>query len=105
MKPDLEKASKDQSGVADSVDYEESVDHVLDVEGCHYDFTMRSSENDNRYVDSPTSLLGEYKPKDDPTTTSKVENGLVTETTIYNYENGKRRSSFRPLTITVMTKK
>ena len=90
MKPDLEKASKDQAGVADSVDYEESVDHVLDVEGCHYDFTMRSSENDNRYVDSPTSLLGEYKPKDDPTTTSKVENGLVTETTIYNYEKGKK---------------
>ena len=89
MKPDLEKASKDQSGVADSVDYEESVDHVLDVEGCHYDFTMRSSENDNRYVDSPTSLLGEYKSKDGPTTTGKEE-GLVKETTIFNYEKGKK---------------
>jgi hypothetical protein len=89
MKPDLEKASDDQSGVADSVDYEESVDHVLDVEGCHYDFTMRSSENDNRYVDSPTSLLGEYKSKDGPTTTGKEE-GLVKETTIFNYEKGKK---------------
>ena len=89
MKPDLSKASTDQTSVADSVDYEESVDHVLDVEGCHYDFTKRSSENDNRYLDSPTPLLGEYKSKDDTTTTGKVESGLVTETTIYNYENGK----------------
>ena len=90
MKPDLEKASTDQTSVADTVDYEECVDHVLDVEGCHYDFTKRSSENDNRYVDSPTPLLGEYKSKDDTTTTGKVESGLVTETTIYNYENGKK---------------
>ena len=90
MKPDLEKASTDQTSVADTVDYEECVDHVLDVEGCHYDFTKRSSENDNRYLDSPTPLLGEYKSKDDTTTTGKVESGLVTETTIYNYENGKK---------------
>ena len=89
MKPDLEKASTDQTSVADTVDYEECVDHVLDVEGCHYDFTMRSSENDNRYVDSPTSLLGEYKSKDGPTTTGKEE-GLVKETTIFNYEKGKK---------------
>lgn len=87
MKPAL-KASTDQTSVTDTIDYEESVDHVLDVQGRHYDFTKRSSENDNRYCDSPAELAGELKKTENPPKEGTVEGGSVTEKTIKTYEKG-----------------
>lgn len=88
MKPDLSKASTDQTSVADSVDYEECVDHVLDVQGRHYNFIKRSSVNDNRYCDSPVELAGGHKKTEGPTTEGTKEKGSVTETTIKTFMKG-----------------
>ena len=96
MKPDLSKASTDQTSVADSVDYEECVDHVLDVQGRHYNFIKRSSVNDNRYCDSPAELAGGHKKTEGPTTEGTKENGSVTETTVETFMEGI-------MTITVKT--
>ena len=96
MKPDLTKASTDQTSVADSVDYEEFVDHVLDVQGRHYNFIKRSSVNDNRYCDSPAELAGGHKKTEGPTTEGTKENGSVTETTVETFMEGI-------MTITVKT--
>lgn len=96
MKPDLTKASTDQTSVADSVDYEEFVDHVLDVQGRHYNFIKRSSVNDNRYCDSPAELAGGHKKTEGPTTEGTKEKGSVTETTIKTFMEGI-------MTITVKT--
>ena len=88
MKPDLSKASTDQTSVADTVDYEECVDHVLDVQGRHYNFIKRSSVNDNRYCDSPVELAGGHKKTEGPTTEGTKEKGSVTETTIKTFMKG-----------------
>ena len=108
MEPNLKTATIDQMGVADSIDYEDCVEKVLAVQERHYNFMKRSSDNDNRYTDSYSELLGDIKNTDDDdldketkaekdrieakknkSTEGKVENGLVTETTELEFERGK----------------
>jgi hypothetical protein len=101
MKPDLTKASTDQSTVADTVDYEDCIEKVLAVQDRHYNFFNRSSDDDNRYIDSAYELVGAKKEKMDAskkssikksgksTTVGTKEEGRVTKTTEYAFERGK----------------
>lgn len=108
MKPNLAKASTDQSTVADTIDYEDCIEKVLAVHERHYNFFNRSSDNDNRYTDSYHELVGDMKAagydnlddetqnevdriknKGITTTDGKVEDGLVTKTTVFEFERGK----------------
>ena len=101
MKPNLAKASTDQSTVADTVDYEDCIEKVLAVQDRHYNFFNRSSDDDNRYIDSAYELVGAKKEKMDAskkssikksgksTTVGTKEEGRVTVTTVYAFERGK----------------
>ena len=109
MKPNLAKASTDQSTVADTVDYEDSIEKVLAVQDRHYNFSDRSSYNDNRYTDSYSELVGNIKNTEDQfldeetkeekkriknkkkilKPVGSVEEGKITETELYEFERGK----------------
>ena len=109
MKPNLAKASTDQSTVADTVDYEDCIEKVLAVQDRHYNFSDRSSNNDNRYTDSYSELVGNIKNTEDQfldeetkeekkriknkkkilDPVGSVEEGKITETELYEFERGK----------------
>lgn len=92
MSPDLSKIGTDQTTVAESVDYEDSMDHVLNIDSRHYDYFERGENDDNRYVDSVFEMLGAFddKAETNPSTTitGKKEEGQVTETTTTSYKRG-----------------
>ena len=88
MKLDTSKASTDQSDKADSVDYEDCMEKVLAVQDRHYDYSKRTEDDDNRYVDSMRELVGKYVEKNPPEVVGTKESGKVTETTKIVYENG-----------------
>ena len=101
MNTKTSKASADQSTVADTVDYEDSIENVLAVQDRHYNFINRSSDDDNRYIDSAYELVGAKKEKMDASKKSSIKNsgkstivgtkeeGRVTVTTVYVFERGK----------------
>ena len=82
------KTSTDQSDVADTVDYEDCMEKVLAVQDRHYDYSKRTEEDDNRYIDSMYELVGKYVEKNPPEVVGKPEDGKVTETTKIVFENG-----------------
>ena len=108
MKPAL-KASTDQSSKTDTIDYEDCVERVLAVQDRHYNFSDRSSKNDNRYTDSYSELVGNIKNTEDEfldddtkeekkriknkkkiiNTVGSKEKGKETETAEYEFERGK----------------
>ena len=92
MSPDLSKANIDQTTVAENVDYEDCMDHVLNIDSRHYDFFERGEDDDNRYVDSVFELLGAVDDKAEnnsaTTTSGKKEDGKVTEKTTTSYKGG-----------------
>ena len=92
MSPDLSKAGIDQTTVAENVDYEDCMDHVLNIDSRHYDFFERGEDDDNRYVDSVFELLGAVDDKAEnnsaTTTSGKKEDGKVTEKTTTSYKGG-----------------
>lgn len=93
MSPDLSKADTDQMTVAENVDYEDCMDHVLTIDSRHYDYFERGEKDDNRYVDSVFELLGAFddKAENNPTTTTTgtKEKGKVTKETTTSYKGGK----------------
>ena len=92
MSANLDTASTDQTGVADSVDYEESLENVLSVDSRYYNFFDRGEEDDNRYVDSTYQLVGARDQETDAvvTTTGTKSNGKVTKTTTTTYDKGTK---------------
>ena len=108
MKPAL-KASTDQSSKTDTIDYEDCVERVLAVQDRHYNFFDRSSNNDNRYTDSYSELVGNFKNTEDEfldedtkeekkriknkkkiiDKVGSKEKGKETETAEYEFERGK----------------
>lgn len=108
MKPAL-KASTDQSSKTDIIDFEDCVERVLAVQDRHYNFFDRSSNNDNRYTDSYSELVGNFKNTEDEfldedtkeekkriknkkkiiDKVGSKEKGKETETAEYEFERGK----------------
>jgi hypothetical protein len=92
MSANLDTASTDQTTVAESVDYENSVEEVLQVGDRHYNYFNHTDKDDNRYVDSAFQLLGAFDTtKDENPKTEKQEgknkddivNKITTTTTTY----------------------
>ena len=89
MSANLDTASTDQTTVAESVDYEDSVEEVLQVGDRHYNYFNHTDKDDNRYVDSAFQLLGAFdtekkingKKVDNPTTEEKVDKNSDKEVT------------------------
>lgn len=89
MSANLDTASTDQTTVADSVDYEDSVEEVLQVGDRHYNYFNHTDKNDNRYVDSAFQLLGAFdtdkeingEKVDNPTTKEIVDTNSDKEVT------------------------
>jgi len=74
MSANLDTASTDQTTVAESVDYEDSVEEVLQVGDRHYNYFNHTDKDDNRYVDSAFQLLGAFDTtKDENPKTEKQE--------------------------------
>lgn len=89
MSANLDTASTDQTTVADSVDYEDCVEEVLQVGDRHYNYFNHTDKDDNRYVDSAFQLLGAFdtekkingKKVDNPTTKEIVDTNSDKEVT------------------------
>ena len=89
MSANLDTASTDQTTVAENVDYEDSVEEVLQVGDRHYNYFNHTDKDDNRYVDSAFQLLGAFdtekkingKKVDNPTTEEKVDKNSDKEVT------------------------
>lgn len=89
MSANLDTASTDQTTVADSVDYEDCVEEVLQVGDRHYNYFNHTDKNDNRYVDSAFQLLGAFdtdkeingEKVDNPTTKEIVDTNSDKEVT------------------------
>ena len=81
MSANLDTASTDQTTVAESVDYEDSLENVLSVDSRYYNFFDRGEDDDNRYVDSTYQLVGARDQETDAIvdTTGTVKDGKVTK--------------------------
>ena len=92
MSANLDTASTDQTTVAESVDYEDSLENVLSVDSRYYNFFDRGEDDDNRYVDSTYQLVGarDQESKTVESTDGTKTNGKVTKTTTINYDKGTK---------------